>query len=83
MAKHNELKGALDYLRKNYSKGDSAFKFTVNDLASGIDVSEKKAKDIVKRINTRAQFWRGNFEPRSDDYIVSPQVFDRIKDWFK
>lgn len=82
MAKHNELKGALEYIRGEYEKGTPPFEFTTSDIVKGVDISEKKAKEIIKKINTHAQFWRGGFQPSGDSFVVTPQVYDRIKNLF-
>ena len=83
MVKHYDLKAALDFIRQGYSKSTSPFRFTVSDMAGAINSSEKMAKEILQTINTRAQFWRGNFPLTGDNFIVSSQVFERIKNWFK
>ena len=81
MAKHHDIKGALDFIRQGYSKGDAPFSFTVADLVGELDISERQAKDVLRAINTRARFWRGNF-PANSDLVVSGPVYERINNWF-
>ena len=82
MAKYNDIKGALDFIRQGYSKDEAPFGFTVSDIAGAINTSEKKAQHVLETINDRAYFWNGNFPGKNDSFIVSPQVFERIKNWF-
>ncbi|BCS89232.1 hypothetical protein PSDVSF_24740 [Pseudodesulfovibrio sediminis] len=83
MVKHFDLKAALDFIRKGYTKGKEPFCFTVPEMASAINISEKKTKEVLARINDRAQFWRGSYLPNYDNLVVSAPVFERVKDWFK
>ncbi|RWU02478.1 hypothetical protein DWB63_16050 [Pseudodesulfovibrio sp. S3] len=83
MVKHFDLKAALDFIRKGYTKGKEPFHFTASELANAISISEKKAIEVLEKINNRAQFWRGSFASNGDSLVVSSTVFERIKDWFK
>jgi hypothetical protein len=81
MAKHHDIKGALDFMRQGYSKGDDSFSFTLNDIVHELDITERKAKDVLRAINTRARFWRGDF-PANSEIVVNAPVYDRITNWF-
>ncbi|MEZ7198270.1 MULTISPECIES: hypothetical protein [Pseudodesulfovibrio] len=81
MANHQDIKGALDFLRKGYSDGDDSFRFTVADIVGELGISEKKARDVLRAINNRARFWRGDF-PASGDLVVNGPVYERITNWF-
>lgn len=83
MAKYNDIVKALDFIRNGYSKGKAPFRFTISDIAKVIDSSEKKATEVIQRINDRALFWRGRFQSSGDNFIVSEQVFERIKNLYK
>ncbi|OIQ50189.1 hypothetical protein BerOc1_02119 [Pseudodesulfovibrio hydrargyri] len=80
MAKHHDIKGALDFMRQGYSDG-TPFTFTVADIVGELDISEKKARDVLRAINTRARFWRGDF-PAGGELVVSGPVYERITNWF-
>jgi hypothetical protein len=82
MAKYKDIKGALKFIRQGYSNGEPPFRFTVADLMNELDISEKKARDVLGVINTRADFWRGNFPVGGENFIVGSSVFDRITGWF-
>lgn len=83
MVKHNDLKGALDFIKQGYSKSGDPFRFTVSDIAEAVNLSETKARDVVGTINTRARFWRGNFPFNVENFIVSEPVFERLQGWFE
>lgn len=82
MAKHNDIKGALDFIRQGYAKGKSPFSFTVSDIMGELKVSERTAKGVLHTINTRAQFWRGDFPKKNASFTVSAPVYDRLTNWF-
>ncbi|WP_319582484.1 hypothetical protein [uncultured Pseudodesulfovibrio sp.] len=81
MAKHNDIKGALDFMRQGYSKDGDSFSFTVADIVSNLDITERQAKDVLRAVNTRARFWRGDF-PAGSELVVNAPVYDRITNWF-
>ncbi|HKI81836.1 MAG TPA: hypothetical protein VKA04_09315 [Pseudodesulfovibrio sp.] len=82
MAKHHDIKGALDFIRQGYSKDDAPFSFTVDDIVSELDISERQAKDVLRAINTRARLWRGNLPAANDELVVNAPVYERITNWF-
>lgn len=83
MVKRNELVGALDFLKQGYSKGKDPFRFTVSDIADAVDLSETKARNVLKTINTRARFWRGNFPQTDENFVVNAPVYERLQGWFE
>lgn len=83
MAKYNEIIEVLDFIRQGYSKDDAPFRFTVADIVGKLGMSERKVRDVLGTINTRADFWRGDFPTGGDGFIVGTPVYERIKDWFK
>jgi len=82
MAKHNHIRQALDYIRQGYSQDDPPFRFTVSDLSDAIGTSEKKTRDVLRAINNRARFWRGDFPASGENFIVSTPVYERLSGWF-
>jgi hypothetical protein len=81
MAKHHDIKEVLDFMRQGFSGGDAPFGFTVADIVGKLGMSEKKARDVLRAINTRARFWRGDF-PATGEFVVSEPVYERITNWF-
>ncbi|MGE4195397.1 MAG: hypothetical protein AB7E51_18585 [Pseudodesulfovibrio sp.] len=83
MVKHNDLKGALDFIKQGYSKSGDPFRFTVSDIAEAMNLTETKARDVVSTINTRARFWRGHFPAAADGFAVDGPVIERLQGWFE
>ena len=83
MAKYDDLKAALEFIRKGYGKGDSPFRFTASEMGEAIDLSEKKTRDVLESVNVYARFWKGRFPSSGHNFIVGPAEFGRIKDRFK
>jgi hypothetical protein len=81
MANHHDIKEALDFIRKGYTDGDDSFSFTVADIVGELGITERQARDVLRAINTRARFWRGDF-PANSDLVVSGPVYERINNWF-
>jgi len=81
MAKHHDIKEALDFIRKGYTDGDDSFSFTVADIVGELGISEKKARDVLRAVNTRARLWRGDF-PAGGELVVNEPVYERITNWF-
>lgn len=82
MAKYTDIKEGLAFIRKGYSK-EAPFSFTLSEIADATELSEKKARGVLESINTRAQFWKGNFPPYGENLVVSSRVFDRLQGWFE
>ncbi|EGB15722.1 glycosyl transferase family protein [Pseudodesulfovibrio mercurii] len=83
MAKYNDLKAALKYIREGYGEGKEPFRFTASQLAEALGLSEKKTREVLGRVNVYARFWKGRFPASGHNFIVSSQVFDRIRTSFE
>ncbi|WP_316898393.1 hypothetical protein [Pseudodesulfovibrio indicus] len=83
MVKHNDLRGALDFIKQGYSKSGDSFSFTVSDIADAMNLSETKARNVVSTINIRARFWRGHFPAAADGFTVNAPVIERLQGWFE
>ncbi|MBG0790773.1 MAG: hypothetical protein H0S80_09775 [Desulfovibrionaceae bacterium] len=83
MAKYNDIVKTLAFIREGYSAGKAPFRFTVSDIAKVINSSENTAKEVIRKLNDRALFWRGRFPSDGDNFIVSTAVFERIKGLYK